>query len=59
MCFVDKSTSRPQKVNVDRQTLNCPMATLLTMVPPEKKKIFLTKKLKIGAFVQKLSMNKH
>ena len=35
------------------------MTTLLTMVPPEKKDLTNKKKImKIGAFVQKLWMNK-
>ena len=36
------------------------MATLLTVVPPEKEDLSNKNKvLKIGAFAQKLSMNKH
>ena len=43
----------------DSQTLNCRMAILLTVVPPEKEDLSYSKKMKIAAFVQKLSMNKH
>ena len=35
------------------------MATLLKMVPPEKEDLSNKKIMKIGAFVQKLSMNKY
>ena len=37
------------------------MATLFTMVPPEKEDLSEKEKksMKIGAFVQKLSINKH
>ena len=42
----------------DRQTLNCRMVTLLTMVPPEKEGLSNNnnkkKIVKIGPFVQKL-----
>ena len=43
----------------DGQTLNCRMATLFTMIPPEKKDLSNRKNMKIGAFVKNLSMNKH
>ena len=33
-------------IKIDRQTLNCLMATLLTMVPPEKKNLSNKKKKK-------------
>ena len=47
----------------DKQTLDCRIATLLTMAPPEKEDLSNNNNnkriIKIGAFVQKLSMNKH
>ena len=44
----------------ERQTLNCQMATLLTKVRLEKEDLSNKKEImKIEAFVQKLSINKH
>ena len=42
-----------------KQTLNCQMATFLTVARLEKEDLLTKIIMKIGAFVQKLSMNKH
>ena len=56
---IDQFLHDLQPKQILRQTLNFRMATLLTMVPPEKKNLSSKKNMKVGAFVQKLSMNKH